>query len=95
LYIEAASGQTLVGDVYLGRPWRTLARVIFQFSTLSNVINPIGWTTLAANATPIFEEFENSGAGSSIAERVTETAATAAVTMETLWGTVSWIDDSF
>jgi pectinesterase len=50
--VEAASGYSLAGEVYLGRPWRILARVIFQNSVLSNIINAAGWTTLATDATP-------------------------------------------
>lgn len=42
----------LTGKVYLGRPWRGLARVMFQRSTLSDIINADGWTTMADNATP-------------------------------------------
>ncbi|KAG6890075.1 hypothetical protein C0995_012024 [Termitomyces sp. Mi166 len=42
----------LTQKVYLGRPWRVLARVVFQRSVLSDIINPAGWTTMAANATP-------------------------------------------
>lgn len=42
----------LSGEVYLGRPWRVLARVMFQYSTLSDIINADGWTTMADDATP-------------------------------------------
>lgn len=42
----------LTGKVYLGRPWRGLARVMFQTSTLSDVVNADGWTTMADDATP-------------------------------------------
>lgn len=37
---------------YLGRPWFVDARVTYQRCTLSAVINPIGWSQLAANPTP-------------------------------------------
>lgn len=50
--VTEASGYSLTGKVYLGRPWRVLARVIFQYSTLTDVVNAAGWTTLAAGATP-------------------------------------------
>lgn len=43
---------SLAGKVYLGRPWRALARVIFQNSVLTDVVNPLGWTTLYDGATP-------------------------------------------
>ncbi|KAJ4409681.1 hypothetical protein N0V82_009438 [Gnomoniopsis sp. IMI 355080] len=84
--ITEASGYSLSGKVYLGRPWRALARVIFQNSVLTDVVAAAGWTTLAADATPIFEEYGNSGAGSSTSARIYETVATAAVTKDQLWG---------
>ena len=98
--IGAASGYATIGGVYLGRPWRVLARVIYQNSALSNIINPQGWTTLAADATPIFEEYSNSGAGSSTSARLYETKATAAVTKDTLWGSgwegwEDWTDTTY
>ncbi|KAH8736581.1 carbohydrate esterase family 8 protein [Ilyonectria robusta] len=94
--ITAASGKSLTGAVYLGRPWRVLARVIFQRSTLTDVVNANGWTTLATDATPIFEEFGNTGAGSSTTSRQYLTAATAIVTKSQLWPNgYSWIDTSY
>ncbi|KAK7739654.1 hypothetical protein SLS53_005621 [Cytospora paraplurivora] len=94
--IEAASGYSLDEKVYLGRPWRALARVIFQYSSLSDVINPTGWTTLYDGATPIFEEYDNTGNGSSTSDREYETTATAAVTKAQLWPDgYSWIDTSY
>ena len=51
--VQAASAASaLTQKVYLGRPWRVLARVVFQNSVLPDLINPAGYTTLAANATP-------------------------------------------
>ncbi|RAL62993.1 hypothetical protein DID88_004080 [Monilinia fructigena] len=95
--ITQANGYSLTGKVYLGRPWRALARVIFQNSVLTAVVNSAGWTTLAADATPIFEEYANTGAGSSTSARVYETVATGAVNKNTLWGNnwASWIDTSY
>ncbi|KAG6909343.1 hypothetical protein DXG01_000943 [Tephrocybe rancida] len=50
--ITSNTSTSLVGKVYLGRPWRVNARVVFQRSELPNLINAAGWTTLAADATP-------------------------------------------
>jgi pectinesterase len=51
--VTAAAGvSSLTGKVYLGRPWRVLSRVIYQYNSLSNVVNAAGWTTLADGATP-------------------------------------------
>ncbi|ESZ97434.1 carbohydrate esterase family 8 protein [Sclerotinia borealis F-4128] len=95
--ITQASGFSLTGKVYLGRPWRGLARVIFQNSALTAVVNAAGWTTLAADATPIFEEYANTGDGASTSARIYETVATGAVSKTTLWGGnwASWIDTSY
>ncbi|KAL7629495.1 hypothetical protein AAE478_001016 [Parahypoxylon ruwenzoriense] len=94
--VTEASGSSLAGKVYLGRPWRVLARVIFQYSTLTNVVNAAGWTTMAENATPIFQEYGNTGNGSPTSSRVYGTVATAAVTKSQLWPNgYSWIDTSY
>jgi len=50
--IAAPGANDVIGKVYLGRPWRVFARVIYQNSELSNVVHPAGWTTMAPNATP-------------------------------------------
>ena len=43
--IAAASGNTVKsGAYYLGRPWRDYARVIFQYTEMSDVINSAGWS---------------------------------------------------
>ncbi|CAD6448272.1 70fdb3ac-9a96-4007-8a54-7e7c104cd397 [Sclerotinia trifoliorum] len=95
--ITQADGYSLTGKVYLGRPWRGLARVIFQNSVLTGVVNAAGWTTLAADATPIFMEYANTGAGSSTSARAYETAAKGTVDKNTLWGNTwaSWVDTSY
>ncbi|KAH8655848.1 pectin lyase fold/virulence factor [Xylariales sp. PMI_506] len=95
--IEGVSGVSgLTDKVYLGRPWGLAARVIYQYSTLSDIIAPAGWTTLAAGAVPVFEEYENTGDGASTSARVYETTATAAVTKGQLWPNgYSWIDTSY
>ncbi|ESK92758.1 pectinesterase a [Moniliophthora roreri MCA 2997] len=92
---SSASG--LTQKVYLGRPWRALARVSFQRSTLLDLINPKGYTTLADNATPIFMEYQNTGAGADTSQRVTFTKQTALITHEQVLGSdyASWIDTSF
>lgn len=50
--IRAAAGINVAAKVFLGRPWRVFARVIFQNSALANVVHPEGWTTMAEGATP-------------------------------------------
>ncbi|KAJ7851607.1 pectin methyl esterase [Mycena olivaceomarginata] len=94
---SAPGAPSLVGDVYLGRPWRMYARVVFQNSVLPNLINPIGYTTLAAGATPIYSEIGNTGAGASTSKRVTYTPITAPLTHAQVLGSDygTWIDESF
>ncbi|GMG11920.1 unnamed protein product [Aspergillus oryzae] len=50
--ITAAAGAIVDGKVFLGRPWRPLARVIYQYSTLTGVVHPEGWAPMAEGATP-------------------------------------------
>ncbi|KAF8074914.1 pectin methyl esterase [Lyophyllum atratum] len=95
--ITSNTATSLVGKVYLGRPWRGLARVVFQRSVLPDLINAAGWTTLAVGATPIFQEYGNTGAGASTSGRVTETPLSAQITQQQVLGSdyASWTDTSF
>ncbi|KAK5132919.1 hypothetical protein LTR08_008365 [Meristemomyces frigidus] len=67
--IAAASGNTVpTGAFYLGRPWDNYARVAFQMTTMSAVVNTAGWSKWSS-ASPLtdhvsFGEYDNSGTGS-------------------------------
>ncbi|KAF2971143.1 hypothetical protein GQX73_g2417 [Xylaria multiplex] len=67
--VAAASGESVSsGSYYLGRPWRTYSRVVFQNTSLSSVINGAGWhdwngDTDVANI--YYAEYANSGTGAS------------------------------
>ncbi|KAG5980970.1 hypothetical protein E4U43_006675 [Claviceps pusilla] len=70
--IAAAPGKSVAaGLYYLGRPWRAYARVAFQFCTMSNVVNPKGWSVWnpqtgdTRTAHISFGEYQNSGPGAS------------------------------
>ncbi|RHZ51688.1 hypothetical protein CDV55_102756 [Aspergillus turcosus] len=95
--VYGKSGLNLAGQVYLGRPWRVLARVIYQNSELSNIINANGWTTMAAGATPLYYEYNDKGAGSDTSQRQYESSISAAVTKDTVLGSGwnSWIDTTY
>lgn len=95
--VKAASGTSLDGAVYLGRPWRVLARVIYQNSELGSLINAKGWTTMADGATPFYYEINNSGDGSDTSKREYESSISAAVTKTTVLGSgwKDWIDTSY
>lgn len=68
--IAAAPGKTVTsGAYYLGRPWGDYARVAFQSSSLSSVINGAGWhiwnTGDERTDHVSFGEYGNVGAGAS------------------------------
>ncbi|KAJ8126474.1 hypothetical protein O1611_g7162 [Lasiodiplodia mahajangana] len=67
--VAAATGESVTSaSYYLGRPWRTYSRVVFQSTSLSSVINGAGWhdwngDTDVANI--YYAEYGNSGSGAS------------------------------
>lgn len=68
--ILAADGVT---KVYLGRPWRDYARVLFLHCELGAHIRPEGWHNWSQperEHTAFFAEFENSGQGAERKSRV-------------------------
>jgi pectinesterase len=100
--ISAASGNNVAaGAYYLGRPWRNYARVVFQSTSMTNVINGAGWTQWQA-ADPRtdkveFGEFGNSGDGSKGARASFSKKLSAAVGIETVLGSdyKSWVDTTY
>jgi len=56
-----------------------------------------GYSTLAANATPVFMEYGNTGAGANTSKRVTYTPTTAPIAKKDVLGSdyASWVDTSF
>lgn len=68
--ITAASGVT---KVYLGRPWRSFAKVAFLNCEMGSFITPEGWdnwSNPANEKTAVFAEYSNSGAGADRSKRV-------------------------
>ena len=68
--LTAADG---VQKVYLGRPWRDYARVVFIKCELGVQIQPAGWSNwqgTARDKTAYFAEYGNSGAGADISQRI-------------------------
>jgi pectinesterase len=68
--VGAASGEKVnAQQYYLGRPWRASARVVFQNTHLSEVINPAGWSVWGAQdqrtSNVDFAEYGNTGPGAS------------------------------
>jgi pectinesterase len=68
--LTAADG---VQKVYLGRPWRDYARVVFIKCELGVQIQPAGWSNwqgTARDKTAHFAEYGNTGPGSDISQRI-------------------------
>ncbi|MBN2813969.1 MAG: pectin esterase [Bacteroidales bacterium] len=69
--LEADPG---VDSVYLGRPWRDYARVVFLNCEMGAHIVPEGWANwdkTARHKTAYYAEYRNTGSGSHIGRRVT------------------------
>ena len=84
-------GEAPDGAYYLGRPWREHARVVFQNSELSAVINPEGWRIWndgdERTDGVLFGEFGNTGPGAVTGARAEfATALDAAVAIEEVLG---------
>ena len=68
--LTAASG---VNQVYLGRPWRSFAKVAFLNCEMGSFIVPEGWDNWSKpenEKTAKFAEYNNTGAGANTAKRV-------------------------
>jgi len=98
---NAASGTS--GNVFLGRPWRDWASVVFSQNTLGSQINPAGWSPW--NSTDpntdhvLFGEFDNTGPGAAgtranfSTKLTSDSAYTAAAVLGSNWTT--WVDQSY
>ncbi|XP_021857464.1 pectinesterase 1-like [Spinacia oleracea] len=61
------------GNALLGREWMEAARVVYSFCTMSDVVNPKGWSADSkpqVQKTIFFGEYHNKGPGASLAKRV-------------------------
>ncbi|CAK7231788.1 hypothetical protein SBRCBS47491_008048 [Sporothrix bragantina] len=100
--VSAASGASVAADsVYLGRPWSEYARVCFQETSLSSIINPAGWTqwsTSEPNTEDVtFEEYDNTGTGASGTRASFSTKLTSAVSISSILGSdyATWVDANY
>ncbi|GAM33602.1 pectin esterase [Talaromyces pinophilus] len=100
--IAAASGQSVAsGSYYLGRPWTEYARVVFQYTTMSNVINSAGWEEWSSSspntADVLFGEYDNSGAGSQGTRASFATKLSSPIGITTILGSdyANWVDTSY
>ena len=59
--------------VYLGRPWRSFARVAFLNCEMGSFILPVGWNNWSKaenEKTVVYAEYHNSGSGADTGQRV-------------------------
>ena len=101
------SASVPAGAFYLGRPWREYARVVFQASSLSSVINTAGWhiwNTGDENTEHVyFGEWGNTGLGaasnaSSKRAKFSTRLAKPVARDEVLgkgWGNETWVDRAY
>jgi len=89
------------GTVFLGRPWTEFARVAFQNTVLSDIINSAGWeiweTSEPNTGDVTFVEFGNTGAGASGTRVSFSSKLSSALTIESILGTdyADWVDTTY
>ncbi|KFA63859.1 hypothetical protein S40285_04479 [Stachybotrys chlorohalonatus IBT 40285] len=102
--ISAAEGEDVVpGTYYLGRPWRAYARVVFQNTDMTDVINPAGWriwnTGDPRTDFVLYGEYENTGAGAEGDRADFATQLSAPVEMDEVLGSgyenEAWFDAQY
>ncbi|KIJ45280.1 carbohydrate esterase family 8 protein [Sphaerobolus stellatus SS14] len=94
---------TTSGNVYLGRPWTSFARVVVSNSNLGSHINPAGWsiwsTSTPNTANVLFGEVGNTGAGASgtRASFSTKLPSTSGYTISSILGSdyTTWVDTAY
>ncbi|KAK4107133.1 carbohydrate esterase family 8 protein [Canariomyces notabilis] len=89
--VAAASGNTVPkGAYYLGRPWAEYARVVFQKTSMSEVINSAGWRIWNSGdertGHVLFGEYGNTGTGAAGTRASFSTKLSSAVTMSSVLG---------
>jgi len=68
------------GVAYLGRSWKSAARVVYAYTEMSDVVNPKGWSLLEPGheKTVFFGEYNNKGPGANMHKRKYSKKLTAA-----------------
>ncbi|KAK8245336.1 pectinesterase-like protein [Phyllosticta capitalensis] len=100
--VQAGSGQSVSsGAYYLGRPWGEYARVVFQNSELSDVINAAGWSVWnddePRTSGVTFAEYKNTGDGASTSSRASfsKQLSSAVKLSDLISDYSSWADSTF
>lgn len=100
--VAAASGNTVASGAYfLGRPWRNYSRVVFQKTSMTNVINSAGWKVWG-DSDPrtdnvYYGEYSNTGDGSKGTRASFAKKLSSAVDITTVLGSgyTSWVDTAY
>ncbi|KFX91617.1 hypothetical protein O988_07671 [Pseudogymnoascus sp. VKM F-3808] len=96
-----AGGGVTAGNAYLGRPWGEYARVCFQNTELSNIINGAGWkiwnTGDERTGHVTFQEYGNTGAGASGTRASFSTKISSPLTISNILGSdyANWVDSAY
>ena len=99
--VAAQTGNTVpAGAFYLGRPWSNYARVVFQRTSLSSVINSAGWhiwnTGDERTDHMLFGEYGNTGSGASGTRASFSTKLSSPVAIASIlgsgWTSASYVD---
>ncbi|CAE7174263.1 hypothetical protein PTNB73_02633 [Pyrenophora teres f. teres] len=100
--IAAAPGTSVpAGAYYLGRPWGNFARVVFQRTNMTNVINSLGWASWHKDDprtdSVTFGEFANTGAGSTGTRASFSQKISAAIPITNILGSdyKNWVDQTY
>ncbi|GAQ47113.1 pectinesterase 1 [Aspergillus tubingensis] len=100
--VAAADGNDVSsGTYYLGRPWSQYARVCFQKTSMTDVINHLGWTewsTSTPNTENVtFVEYGNTGTGAEGPRANFSSELTEPITISWLLGSdwEDWVDTSY
>lgn len=99
--VSGENDSGIAGSYYLGRPWREYARVVFQRTEMSDVINDDGWSMWNGEgdvSNVYYGEYENTGSGAE-GDRVDwAVSMSAPVTMSEVLGSyesAGWFDASY
>ncbi|KAE9408329.1 pectin lyase-like protein [Gymnopus androsaceus JB14] len=100
---STAATEDLTGLVYLGRPWTEFASVAYTSVTMSDIINPAGWSiweTDEPNTEDVtYVEFDSTGAGASgtRASFSSKITSTAGYTIADVLGSdyTTWVDQDY
>jgi len=97
----SSSSTATQGTVYLGRPWSEYARVAYQETALSGIINSAGWEVWSTS-TPntedvLFEEYDNTGDGASGTRASFATTYSTPYTISGILGSSysDWVDTTY